>query len=97
MVGKMDPFQEFEIGRTGLKVTRLGLGGAPLGRLEPDISDRRSVASIRRAIALGIRYVDTSPFYGRGRSELRFGRALAYVPRESYVISTKVGRLLKGT
>ena len=101
MVEEMDPFQKFEIGKTGLKVTRLGLGGATLGYLASDLpipgtSGQRAVASIRRALALGIGYVDTAPFYGNGRSELRFGRALEHVPRESYVISTKVGRLLKG-
>jgi D-threo-aldose 1-dehydrogenase len=91
----MNPLRLHEIGKTGLQVTRLGIGGGPVGQLEPDLSDRRGVAAIRRALASGIRYFDTSPYYGRGRSEMRFGRALADVPRDSYVISTKVGRLLK--
>ncbi len=92
----MNPFQTSEIGRTGLRVPRLGLGGAPLGFLSADLSDRRAVATIRRALAVGIGYVDTAPAYGNGRSELRYGRALASVPRNTYVISTKVGWLLKG-
>ena len=92
----MDPFQALEIHRTGLKVTRLGLGGGPL-RLNERATDRQAVATVRRALALGIGYVDTSPGYGNLRSELRLGRALASVPRDSYVISTKVGYPLKGS
>ena len=90
----MNPFEIAEIGSTGLRVTRLGLGGAPLGRPPPSLSDKEAVAMIRRALSLGVRYVDTAT-YGGGRSELRYGEALAEAPRDSYVISTKVGRLLK--
>jgi D-threo-aldose 1-dehydrogenase len=89
----MDPFQTKKIGDTGLEVTRLGLGGATLG--DASQSDSGAVAAIHRAFGLGTGYVDTSPVYGNGRSEMRFGRALADVLRDSYVISTKVGRLLK--
>ncbi len=92
----MDPFQKLEIGKTGLKVTRLGLGGGPLGLIER-ATDRQAVATVRRALALGIGYVDTSPGYGNLRSELRLGSALASVPRDSYVISTKVGYPLRAT
>ena len=90
----MDPFELVDLGRTGLKVTRLGLGGAPLGNPPPVLSDREAVETIRRAVSLGMRYVDTAA-YGEGRSELRYGEALADFPRDSYVISTKVGVLLK--
>ena len=90
----MDRFELTEIGSTGLEVTKLGLGGAPLGNSPPPLEDGEAVETIRRALSLGMRYVDTAT-YGNGRSELRYGEALAEVPRESYVISTKVGRLLK--
>ena len=90
----MDPFELVDVGRTGLKVTRLGLGGAPLGNPPPILSDREAIETIRRALSLGMRYVDTAA-YGGGRSELRYGEALADVPRDSYVISTKVGVVLK--
>ena len=90
----MDPFELVELGRTGLKVTRLGLGGAPLGNPPPILSDSEAVETVRRAVSLGMRYVDTAA-YGEGRSELRYGEALADFPRDGYVISTKVGVLLK--
>ena len=91
----MEPLELVDLGSTGLKATRLGLGGAPLGSSPPRLSDEEAVATIREALALGMRNVDTAPSYGRGRSEMRYGEALSEVPRDSYVISTKVGRVLK--
>ena len=72
----MDLFQTAEIGNTGLHLSRLGLGGAPLG--SSDQLDGEAVAAIGRALEMGMRYVDTSPYYGEGRSELRFGRPRSY-------------------
>ena len=92
----MDPFQTRPLGDTGLRLPRLGLGGGPLGSLHKQPSDQSAVATIRRSMELGVRYLDTAPLYGWGRSELRFRQALADRPRESYIISTKVGRLLVG-
>ena len=71
------------------------LGGAPLGNLFHAVSDEAAVALVRHAHAAGVRYFDTAPHYGHGRSERRFGDALRDLPRESYLISTKVGRLLE--
>ena len=70
----MDPFELVDLGRTGLKVTRLGLGGAPLGNPPPILSDREAVETVRRALSLGMRYVDTAA-YGEGtqRTSLRRG------------------------
>ncbi len=90
-----------EIGRTGLRVTRLGLGGVALSGAPPPMDpDRPAPASeaislIHRAIALGVTYVDTAPRYGLGESERRVGRALRHIPRDRVVVSTKVGRLLR--
>ncbi|HEY4136917.1 MAG TPA: aldo/keto reductase [Casimicrobiaceae bacterium] len=74
---------------------RLGLGGAPFGNLFRAASDEAAMATIRHALAAGLVYFDTAPHYGNGLSEHRFGAALRDVPRDSYVLSTKVGRLLR--
>ena len=60
----------------------------------PTISDAEAVALTDAAYDGGVRYFDTSPFYGYGRSELRMGAALRNKPREEFVLSTKVGRIL---
>jgi D-threo-aldose 1-dehydrogenase len=82
------------LGRTAVRVTPVGLGGAPLGNLYTAIGDDEAAATVEAAWAGGIRYFDTAPHYGLGLSERRLGAALRRHPREQYVISTKVGRLL---
>jgi D-threo-aldose 1-dehydrogenase len=82
------------VGKTKLDVTTLGLGGAPMGGFRATISDAEAVALSDAAYEGGVRYFDTSPFYGYGRSELRMGAALRNKPREEFVLSTKVGRVL---
>ena len=72
-----------------------GLGGAPLGNLFRALSDRTAIALVRYAHAAGARYFDTAPHYGHGRSERRVGDALREFPRDDYLLSTKVGRLLE--
>ncbi|MDT7723893.1 MAG: D-threo-aldose 1-dehydrogenase [Actinomycetota bacterium] len=76
-------------------VTPLGLGCAPLGNLYHAISDETATATVEAAWAEGIRYFDTAPHYGLGLSERRLGAALAVHPRDEYVLSTKVGRILE--
>src|SRR3954464_2180614 len=83
-----------KIGTTKLDVTELGLGGAPMGGFRATISDAEATALIDAAYEDGVRYFDTSPFYGYGRSELRMGAALRQKPRDEYVLSTKVGRVM---
>jgi D-threo-aldose 1-dehydrogenase len=82
------------IGKTKLEVTTLGLGGAPMGGFRATIPDSEAAALVETAWQDGVRYYDTSPFYGYGRSELRMGAALREKPREEYVLSTKIGRIL---
>ena len=82
------------VGRTHLEVTGMGLGGAPMGGFRATISDAEAVALTNAAYDAGVGYFDTSPFYGYGRSELRMGAALRERPRDSYVLSTKIGRIL---
>jgi len=72
----------------------LGFGGAPLGNLFAAITDEAALSLVRRAFDRGIRYFDTAPHYGNGLSEHRIGAALRELPRDAYVLSTKVGRLL---
>ncbi len=90
----MDPTAKVRLGKTQLQVTRLGLGGAPLGGLFEDVPEDTAIATVRRALALGLNLIDTAPLYGHGKSEQRVGRALAGLDRASRVLATKVGRLL---
>ena len=65
-----------EIGATGLHVTTLGVGGAPLGNDVADHEEDLAISAVQRSYESGIRYFDTAPIYGLGRSERRIGRAL---------------------
>jgi D-threo-aldose 1-dehydrogenase len=83
------------IARSSLHVTEVGLGCAQLGNLYGAITDEEAVAIVDAAWDAGIRYFDVAPHYGLGLAEERLGKALAGRPRDQYVISTKVGRLLE--
>ncbi|MFD0118815.1 aldo/keto reductase [Streptomyces sp. NPDC058320] len=72
----------------------LGFGTAPLGNMFRSIPDEEAAATVEAAWDQGIRYFDTAPFYGAGLSELRLGEVLAERPRDEYVLSTKVGRVI---
>lgn len=74
--------------------TRLGLGGSGLGTLYRDVTEGQAEEILAAAYASGLRYFDTAPFYGYGLSELRLGRFLRSQPRDSFTVSTKVGRYL---
>lgn len=91
----MNPLETVEIGASGLRVTRLGMGGAPLGGLFADVEEANAVETIRRGLQLGVCYFDTAPLYGLGKSERYYGRALAGIQRDQFVLSTKVGRVLE--
>jgi D-threo-aldose 1-dehydrogenase len=73
----------------------MGLGGAPLGGLFAEVGDDVATGLVLRAHELGVRYFDTAPLYGSGNSERRYARALAQIPRDEFVLSTKVGRVLE--
>ncbi len=75
-------------------LTRLGLGTAQLGNLYRETTEEEAAGAVDAAWDAGIRYFDTAPHYGLGLSERRVGRLLATRPRDEYVISTKIGRLL---
>src|SRR6218665_2088977 len=74
---------------------RLGLGGAPLGNLFRAVPPAEAHAVLAAALADGCRSFDTAPHYGNGLSEQRFGQALRALPRERFMLSSKVGRVLR--
>jgi L-galactose dehydrogenase len=80
------------LGRTGISLPALGFGCSPLGGVFGDVDEATAVEAVHAALAAGLDYFDTAPFYGLGRSEAVLGRALAGVPRERYVLGSKVGR-----
>jgi len=73
----------------------IGLGTAPIGGLYSEVSDEDAVAVVERAWDLGVRWFDTAPLYGSGLAEHRLGKVLRHKPRDDFVVSTKVGRLLR--
>jgi D-threo-aldose 1-dehydrogenase len=82
------------LGRTGLAVSALGFGGAPLGEIYDRLDEATAIAAVTMALAGGVTLVDTSPLYGHGLSELRIGSALRQSGRPDVVLSTKVGRVM---
>jgi D-threo-aldose 1-dehydrogenase len=90
----LEPFERVPLGRTGLTVTRLAFGGASIGGLFTEVAEDTALATLEHAWDVGIRAFDTAPLYGYGTSERRLGRLLAGKPRESFTLSTKVGRLV---
>lgn len=90
-----EPTDWSPVGTTSLTITRLGFGAAEIGGLYSAVSDEAAEAIVRHAWDLGIRYFDVAPFYGFGQAERRMGRALRGYPRDEFVLSTKVGRLIR--
>ena len=89
------PFEKRPIGRTGVEVTVLGLGCATLGGRRIPVTRAEAEAIVQAAWAAGVRYVDCAPYYGFGKAERCVGDALRDKPRDEWVLSTKVGRLLR--
>jgi len=91
----MAEFAKRQIGRTRLRVTELGLGCATLGGSRIDVARQAAEEIVAAAWDAGLRYVDTAPFYGVGQAERAVGDAMRDHPRDKWVLSTKVGRLLR--
>ncbi len=91
----MNPLEPAQIGTTEIRVTGLGLGGAPLGGLFTSVGAENAVNTVRRGYELGIRFFDTAPLYGRGKSERFYGQALSEFDRDTFILSSKVGRVLE--
>lgn len=79
---------------TDILPSKLGFGAAPLGNMFRAIPEEEALATVEAAWNDGIRYFDNAPFYGAGLAEIRMGEALAGKPRDQFVISTKVGRVI---
>jgi D-threo-aldose 1-dehydrogenase len=91
----MDPKATRRLGRTAVELPQFGLGGVPFGGLLRPANDALATATVAAAWDAGVRYFDTAPWYGLGQSEHRMGRSLYFRPRNEFVISTKVGRILR--
>ena len=81
-----------ELGKTGLKLPALSFGASSLGQEFRRVDLGESLRSVHAALDVGMNFIDTSPFYGRGMSEVLLGVALRDVPRDSYILGTKLGR-----
>src|SRR5215472_10142371 len=80
------------LGNTGLELPVLSFGASSLGQEFRQVDLNEALRSVRVALDLGMNFIDTSPFYGRGMSEVLLGIALKDVPRDSYILCTKLGR-----
>lgn len=81
-----------ELGRTGLRLSRLSFGASSLGSVFHATDEGESIAAVEAAIEGGINFIDVSPYYGHYKAETVLGKALRRIPRDRYYLSTKVGR-----
>lgn len=81
-----------EIGKTGLKVSNLSFGASSLGGVFHDIREAEGIEAVFTAIEKGMNFIDVSPYYGHYKAETVLGKALKDIPRDKYILSTKVGR-----
>lgn len=91
----MQPGDKRRFGRVDLEVSAFAFGTAPVGNIFREIDEPTSDAMFQRSWDAGIRYYDTAPMYGHGLSELRTGQSLRWKRRDDFVLSSKVGRLLR--
>ena len=90
----MDPSAKRTLGRTGVELSAFGFGGAPIGELFLKVTEEDAQSTLAAAWESGVRFYDTSPWYGRGLSEHRLGQFLYQQDRQDFILSTKVGRTL---
>lgn len=91
----INPSARAPLGSTGITLSRMGFGSAPIGNLLSEVEEEAAQAALAAAIDDGIRFIDVAPFYGYGLAEERVGRALKGRNRADFAISTKVGRLIR--
>ena len=80
------------LGRTGLNLSALGFGASSLGQEFRPVDLNEAIRAVHVALDLGMNFIDTSPYYGRGMSECLLGAALRGIPRDRYYLGTKLGR-----
>lgn len=81
-----------KLGQTFLTVSKISLGGGPFGDLYGNVDEKNVKETVTEALKCGVNFIDTSFWYGQGKSEERLGVALQSIPRRTYYIGTKVGR-----
>lgn len=81
-----------DLGKTGMRLSQVGLGASSLGGVFHTFDEARGIDAVAKAIEMGINYIDVSPYYGYYKAEQVLGKALRQIPRNSYYLSTKVGR-----
>src|SRR5579884_3863153 len=92
MVEERSVMKQRPLGRTGLQLPWLSFGASSLGAEFRAIDLGEAIRSVHVALDLGMNFIDTSPFYGRGLSECLLGVALRGIPRDRYLLGTKLGR-----
>src|SRR5437879_3686325 len=80
------------LGKTGLRVSALSFGASSLGGVFREINEAEAIRAVHLSLDMGINFIDVSPFYGLTMAETVLGKALAGVPRDRYLLATKVGR-----
>src|SRR5262249_20856596 len=85
------------VGKTTLQVPKLSFGSAPLAHPSflNKVPREEALNTVRYAVAKGLNFIDSAPHYGFGVSEMLVGEALKGTPRDSYILATKVGRLVE--
>lgn len=81
-----------ELGRTGLKLSQLAFGASSLGGVFHELKEADGIKAVHTAVEGGINFIDVSPYYGHLKAEMVLGKALREIPRDKYILSTKVGR-----
>jgi len=81
-----------ELGKTGLKLSQLSFGASSLGGVFHSLNESEGIKAVHTAVDNGINFIDVSPYYGHLKAEMVLGKALREIPRDKYILSTKVGR-----
>ena len=80
------------LGKTGIHVSEIGFGTSSLAGVFHPVSEKQAIEAVAEALNIGINYFDTAPLYGNNLAEIRLGKALKSIPREQYILASKVGR-----